>query len=122
MGAQRGLVSIHLPKVLLLIYFYFEKIFFNEEKNIIISTFSPLEMTFHSFVYFCFVILLNYYRVFLFVKWPYFYLFPIFVLIFFSVLGSCKHCAVRIFVFVSLCTYMKTSLSNVPRSEIIGAQ
>ena len=77
MGAQRGLVSIHLPKVLLLIYFYFEKIFFNEEKNIIISTFSPLEMTFHSFVYFCFVILLNYYRVFLFVKWPYFYLFPI---------------------------------------------
>ena len=27
MGAQRELVSIHLPEVLLLIYFYFEKIF-----------------------------------------------------------------------------------------------
>lgn len=91
MGFQRELVSIHLPKVLLLMYFYFEKIFFNEEKNITISTFSPLEMTFRSFVCFlcfCFVILLNYYIVFLSVKWPYFYLFPIFVLIFFSVLGS----------------------------------
>lgn len=115
MGAQRELVSIHLPEVLLLIYFYFEKIFFNKEKNIVISTFSPLEMTFRSFVCFCFVILLNYYIVFLSVKRSYFYLFPIFILIFFSVLGSCKHCAVRIVVFVSLCTYMKSSL-------IIGSQ